>query len=88
MRSCFKSQERKYILGRIGLYFVGFGEKGIGEQMQNTLRELRIFFQEFREMNALFLWSKGAQIPLGPLYCHHLIGIIGEITKMSNKGFR
>ena len=44
--------KEKYILGRIGLYFGGFGKKlnlfkGFGEQRQNTFMEVNNFFRDF-----------------------------------------
>ena len=61
-------KKEKYILGRIGISFWGFGEKlnfeGFGEQRQNTSMKRRIF-QGFGEIIALFIAIKGALIPLG-----------------------
>ena len=60
----------KYILGRIGLYFWGFGEKlnyfeGFGEQRQILLGRQGHYLQGDGEIDALFSGIKGAQTPLG-----------------------
>ena len=58
----------KYILGRIGLYFWGFGEKlnyiwGFGELRQILLGRRGHYLQGDGEINALFSGIKGAQTP-------------------------
>ena len=62
----------KYILGRIGLYFWGFGEKlnyfkGFWEQRQILLARWGHYLQGDGEINALFSGIKGAQTPPGGL---------------------
>ena len=62
--------QEKYILGRIGLYFGGFGEKlncfrDLGSKGKILLGRQENYFQGFWEINALFSGIKGAQTPLG-----------------------
>ena len=59
-------RKNKYILGRIGLYFGGFGEKlnyiwGNGERRQILLGRRGHYLQGDGEINALFSGIKGAQ---------------------------
>ena len=66
----FILRKDKYILGRIGLYFWGFGEKlnyfqGFGERSQTFLGRQGNYLQGDGEMNALFSGIKGAQTLLG-----------------------
>ena len=61
-------QKEKYILGRIGLYFWGFGEKlnyfrDLGSKGNILLGSRGNYFQGFEEINALFSGIKGAQTP-------------------------
>ena len=68
-------QKDKYILGRIGLCFWGFGEKlnnfyGFGEQRQILLGRRSHYLQGDGEINALFSGIKGAPTPPGgPQVC-------------------
>ena len=68
--------ERKLFLGRIGLYFLGFGEKlrtifrDLGCKRKIQLGSRGNYFQGFGEINALFSGIKGAQTPpVGGLIC-------------------
>ena len=71
-------RKEKYFLGRIDLYFWGFGEKlnyfkGFGEQGKIILGSRGKYFQGSGEINALFSGIKGAQTPpppWGPLKSH------------------
>ena len=63
-------RKEQYILGRIGLYFWGFGEKlnyfrDLGSKGKILLGSQRNYFQGFWEINALFSGIKGAQNLLG-----------------------
>ena len=59
-------------LGRIGLYFGGFGEKlnyfqGFEEQRQTTLREQRKIFSRIWGDQCIIFRDQGSTDPLGPL---------------------
>ena len=60
--------ERKYILGKIGLYFGGFGEKlnyfrDLGRKGIILLEGQGNYYHGFGEIKALFTGIKGAQTP-------------------------
>ena len=65
-------RKAKYILGRIGLYFWGFGEKlnfffrNLGSKSKIPLGRRGNYFHGFGEIKALFSAIKGAQIPPPP----------------------
>ena len=61
-------RKEKYILGRIDLYFWGFGEKlnffrDLGSKAIILLGSGGKYFQGSGEINALFSGIKGAQMP-------------------------
>ena len=63
--------KEKYILGRIGLYFWGFGEKlyyflGFGEQRKNTFREVRNFLSGILGDQCIIFRDQRNTDPLGP----------------------
>ena len=82
LHTCYKD---KYILGRIGLYFWGFGEKlnyflGFGERLQILLGKQGHYLQGDGEINALFSRIKAAQTPGGFI---HVILSMDSMCAMS-----
>ena len=67
-------RKEKYILGRIGLYFWGFGEKqnyfrDLGSKGKIYLEGQGNYFHGFGEIHALFSGIKEAQTPRRPSRC-------------------
>ena len=78
--------KEKYILGRIGLYFWGFGEKlNYFLRIWGAKEKYLQGAEEFGEINALFSGIKGAQTPWGPQYyfCYALMCLADDTFSRS-----